>query len=239
MYSLQASRCLNNLLSTSSTNKKTIYMSGIMPKRTTLTDRFRRVSTNEIFRRSSKAEAQPEPLPEYDEERPTPIRSKTVPEPLPSQSTESSLLALPTEIHAEILSYTDYASLCAFRLASRTTHHLLSAGDIVRAWIAFHIDDHRLFLHPPPSPPTFAYVVEQRRREVTVTRTAFVLVEYIEHEILRHTLRRARIEVDMYRQGLFGLVSQCHVDGCCFSETFVSGKMRVSALDPRKWSCCG
>lgn len=204
-----------------------------MPKRSTLTDRFRRVSTNEIFRRSSKAEAQPEPLPEYDEERPVPIRSRTVPEPLPSRSTGPSLLALPTEIHAEILSYTDYSSLCAFRLASRTTHHLLSAGDIVRSWIAFHIDDYRLFLHPSPSPPTFTYVIEQQRREVAVTQTAYVLVEYIEHEILRHTLRRARIEVDMYRQGLFGLVSQCYEDGCPISEMPLWARPNDVPLPPR------
>ena len=33
-----------------------------------------------------------------------------------------------------------------------------------------------------------------------------MLVEYIEHEILRHTLRRANVYTDQYRQGLFGLV---------------------------------
>ena len=175
-----------------------------MPKRSLLTERFRRVSTPDVFRRSSKVEPTLEPLAEPT--RPTQARSKSVPDTLLSHSIQAKLLTLPTELSAEILSYVGFEDLCAVRLICRTTHYLVSEGDIVRQWMNEYIDPHRLSLHPAPSPPTFVYLLEQQRRSGTVIETAHVLVEYIEHEILRHTLRRANIDTDQYRQGLFGLV---------------------------------
>ena len=175
-----------------------------MSKRLVLTERLRRVSTPDVFRRASKVEPSLEPLAEAT--RPVPARSKSVPDTLLSHSTKANLLTLPTEIYSEVLSYTKFSDLCAFRLACRTTHYLVSEGDIIRQWINEHIDSHQVFLHPPPSPPTFVYVIEQQRRSLTVTETAHVLVEYIETEILRHTLRRANIATDQYQQGRFGLV---------------------------------
>lgn len=176
-----------------------------MPRRT-FTDRFRRVSTPDVFRRSSKVDPSSlQPLAEAAQ-RPLPARSKSVPDTLISRSSVTTLLSLPTEIYSQILAYGDFKDVSAFGLVCRATHYLVSEGDIIRHWINEHVDTHRLFLHTPPSPPTFAYILQQQRRFLAVTNTADVLVDYIEHQILRYTLRRANINTDQYRQGLFGLV---------------------------------
>lgn len=177
-----------------------------MPNRSILTERFRRVSTPDVFRRCSNVEASLQPLPEPTQKPTVVTRAKSVPDTLLPHSTKANLLALPTEIYAEVLSHVDFAALCSFRLLCQTTRYLVSEGDIVWTWITENVNTHALTLHPAPSPPTFVYILEQHRRSQTVAGTAFTLVEYIEHEILRHTLRRANIDTDQYRQGLFGLV---------------------------------
>lgn len=79
---------------------------------------------------------------------------------------------------------------CSVRLVSQSANALVSKGDILRQWMFDNVDERQIHLCPPASPPTFMYVLEQQRRLSIARRLAVVYADYIEHEILRYTLRR-------------------------------------------------
>ena len=174
-----------------------------MSKRAILTERLRRVSTPDVFRRPSKVDPALEPLTEQK----TYTRSKSVPD-ISSCSTANPalLFLLPTEVLAQILKHISFADFCAFRLVCHHSSYLVYGGVIVREWAQRHVGKRQLLLQPPPSPPGFMYILEQRRRFLAVSDTANVLAEYIEHEILRHTLRRANTYSEQGKQGMFDVV---------------------------------
>ncbi|KAK5125123.1 hypothetical protein LTR85_000799 [Meristemomyces frigidus] len=148
-----------------------------MPKAEALMQNLRRLSTPKAFRRPSKGE---------DSQQRDDHGNGGGKE----RSGKATIFTLPTELLAQILQHIPFKTLCAVRLSCSAASQLVSEGDIVRQWINVRLHPRQTELYPPPSPATFIYVVEQERRAGIVRSSAVQYTNYIERDIVRHTLRR-------------------------------------------------
>lgn len=119
---------------------------------------------------------------------------------------EASFFTLPTELHVQILLALQYQDLCSFRATSTRARDLLNEGEVIRQWINQKADRQQLQLYPPPTDPTFQYLLAQESRQRRCIALATVLAEYIEREILRYTLRRLDVFPNRSRNEVFQTV---------------------------------
>ncbi|KAK3704530.1 hypothetical protein LTR37_013813 [Vermiconidia calcicola] len=141
----------------------------------------------------------------------TRVRSSDGPQ-VTAESMTKCILALPTELQVWILSTISFRDLCAFRLVSKGTSQLLSAGEVVKQWALCHFSKRQLDLYPPDLQPAFDYVSAQQRRYHTAAELATRLAEYIERDILRFTLKRYDVFPAQSRGDLRRVVKEGLVD---------------------------
>ncbi|KAK4549244.1 hypothetical protein LTR36_007702 [Oleoguttula mirabilis] len=103
---------------------------------------------------------------------------------------KATLITLPTELLAQILQHVPFKTLCAVKASCSAANEQISEGDIIRQWSKAKFHPRQTELYPQPDPATFLYVVEQERRAQIVQSSAVWYTNYIEHDIVRHMLRR-------------------------------------------------
>ncbi|KAF2716627.1 hypothetical protein K431DRAFT_278619 [Polychaeton citri CBS 116435] len=145
---------------------------------------LRRVSTNEVFRRSSRSNTgtddkfakrrQTEPVLHIEKKR---------------SDTSSPIFDLPAELHAAVLAQVSFKDLCALRLVSQAVNDLLTEGEVVRQWASGNLTSRQLALQPMLRPVTFAYLLEQQRRLRSVEDLSRRMAAYVENDVLTTTIR--------------------------------------------------
>lgn len=105
---------------------------------------------------------------------------------------DQSLLALPTELQVQILSFLPLTDILSLRLASKTWHALITLNEapVVRHHIDTHIPAYALRLYPiaDQSELTFYYICSLWHRLHVAAKLAFLMCEWITKDIfLRQT----------------------------------------------------
>lgn len=96
----------------------------------------------------------------------------------------ASLVDLPLELIAQIVSELSFKTLLVLRLTSRAHNTLVTNDEILRRWGMINVDPISLRLATPPSQHIWAYLVDRQRSWHIAHTTAFQIMDYMVRKIL-------------------------------------------------------